>query len=87
MEEEVMHRKQVTVAWRSCGNGLSLWDQVIWRPCGIGNKVFEEKWEHFQEQMPGREGGREGEQSKATPVSSWRCQRQAVSNEGTPASG
>ena len=25
-EEVAMHRKQVTVAWRSCGNSLSLWD-------------------------------------------------------------
>ena len=71
-----MHRKQVIVAWRLCGNNLSPWDRIGSRLCSKGTEKWERPRGRCQEEKK-EKGIVKTNKSKNKPVSSWRCQRQA----------
>ena len=76
-EEAVMLRRQVSAAWRTCGNSLSPWGRIEFRSLYNGSK---EKWEQLRsrcQEEKKEEGIVKTNKSKTKPVSSWRCQRQA----------
>ena len=81
-EEVAMLRKQVTAAWKSCGNSLSPWENRIE---AFVQRLQREVWE----QMPGREEGRRNcgdEQEQGKTSQQLVLLALGGFNEGTPAS-
>ena len=85
-EEAAMHRKQVIVAWRRCGNSLSLWERIESRLCSKGIEKLDLPRADARRKKEERRRDSKQEQEQGTTSQQLVLPAPGGLNEGTPAS-